>query len=350
MPGLEGKEGRLLAWIGAFLSGRTQKVSIGNALSEPSFVTSGVPQGSVLGPPLFLVYINDLPDCVEEDSKVDIFADDSKFHLCRKDAENSSLLSTLKNFDQWADSWQMNVALDKCHVFSAGNLRLPACSYALNGQELTPVTEIRDIGIHLTPDFKTTTHCARIAASASSRSFLVLKSFSSNKAVLLIRAYKTYIRPLLESATPVWSPYLKKDIFSVEKVQAAFTRKVCLRCGIPFENYAERLTALNLHSLEYRRIVFDLCMVFNIIHRSVDLPVNAFFSFKDSCYAMRGHPLQLKKTETPHHQFRQHAFPIRVINIWNSLPEAVVLSPSLFSFKLALDKVDLSPFCSIYNM
>ena len=206
------------------------------------------------------------------------------------------------------------------------------------------------IGVHLSPDFKTSTHCAKIAAAASSRSFLVLKSFSSNDATLLIRAYKTYVRPLLESATPVWTPYLKKDITLVEKVQAAFTRKVCLRCGIPFENYSGRLIALNLHSLEYRRIFFDLCMVFKIIHRLVDLPFNCFFSFKDSIYSMRGHSLQLKKTEFPKHQYRQHSFAIRVVNAWNSLPESVISSSSLALFKSALDKVNLSSFCCVYDL
>ena len=122
-----GVEYELLNWVSSFLSGRTQQVCIGNELSNGILVESGVPQGSVLGPLAFLLYINDIVNCNLGLTKCKLFADDSKFY-CTQDLtiSNHDLSSTLTMFEHWAGTWQMSIAFHKCYVQSIGNLNIPS--------------------------------------------------------------------------------------------------------------------------------------------------------------------------------------------------------------------------------
>ena len=167
---------------------------------------------------------------------------------------------------------------------------------------------------------------------------------------MLLFAYTTYVRPLVESSTVVWSPWRKMDNLAIEKVQQYFTRAICRRASIAYNNYSHRLVILGLKSLEYRRIYFDLCMCFNIYYKLVDLDFNNFFSVKTiSPYPTRVHSCQLdlsvKSLKSPAYQ--RNFFSIRVVKIWNALPETVVTASNIDSFKFRLDLVDLYPFCTL---
>ena len=261
----------------AFLSDRSQQVAVGSALSASLPVLSGVPQGSILGPTFFLVYINDVVTTVERTCSFKLYADDSKFSQSRRDDENGPLVRTLGNFCEWAQSWQLRVAYEKCSVFSCGNLSLPELPYSLSGHQLDNVSRMRDIGVMMSSDLKSSAHCASIAASAHPRAHLIMKYFQCSNCDLLVRAFKTYVRPLLESCTPAWSPYLSKDIICIEKVQKTFTRRVCQRTGVTHADYSQRLSLLKLESLELRRLKFDMTMVFKIVRQLVDLSFDDFF-------------------------------------------------------------------------
>ena len=99
--------GSLLAWIGSFLANRTQRLSVGGKLSDTANVSSGVPQGIVLGPPLFVAFINDAPECVEIGCDSKFFADDGKFYISRNSLSCDPLVQTLENFANFADKWQL---------------------------------------------------------------------------------------------------------------------------------------------------------------------------------------------------------------------------------------------------
>ena len=99
----------------------------------------------------------------------------------------------------------------------------------------------------------------------------ILRAFSSKNVWTLLKAFITYVRPKLEYNSPVWNPYLKKDTFLLESVQKKFTRNVFLRCNIPFRSYADRLDKLEIKSLEYQRLQFDIILMFKIYHKLSDL-------------------------------------------------------------------------------
>lgn len=257
---------------------------------------------------------------------------------------------TLTKFTTWADIWQLRVAYDKCNVLSLGNLnRIPCNSYTLSSNVLTHTQIVRDIGINISSDFKFSKHCAKIVAKAQSRAYLLKKCFHSNNPLLLTKAFKIYIRPMLEADTQVWSPHLLKDIKLVEKVQRQFTKAICGRCNISYTDYKDRLSKLSLESLELRRVKFDLYMVYKIINNLVDLPVNSIFTFATSNYNTRGHPLRLNYQDVAINNQTLNFFSNRVVKWWNSLDESVILSPSFNLFKIRLDSVNLLQFCKIYN-
>ena len=114
------------------------------------------------------------------------------------------------------------------------------------------------LGVYVSSDFKPGIHCSSIAAKAYSRCSLLLKGFHTSDVSILLRVFKTYVRPLLEFNTPVWNPWLFKDIEHIEGVQCYFTREIYKRARLPRMDYASRLANLNLSSLEYRRVYFDL--------------------------------------------------------------------------------------------
>ena len=144
-------------------------------------------------------------------------------------------------------------------------------SYSLCGITLEQVSYIRDLGVYVSSDFKPGIHCSSIAAKAYSRCSLLLKGFHTSDVSILLRVLKTYVRPLLEFNTPVWNPWLFKDIEHIEGVQRYFTREFYKRARLPRMDYASRLANLNLSSLEYRRVYFDLTMCYKIVNKLLDI-------------------------------------------------------------------------------
>ena len=129
---------------------------------------------------------------------------------------------------------------------------------------ISTCTSVKDLGVFISNDLKWSFHIAQIRGVASICSNHILKRFSSRNIRTLRKAFVTYVRPKLEYNTPVWSPYLYKDIIAVESIQKNFTRRVCMRCDIPFTSYSDQLIKLNLKSLEYHRLEFDLILVYKI--------------------------------------------------------------------------------------
>ena len=143
------------------------------------------------------------------------------------DKNNVHFCNTLDNFYNWTIKWQLLIAYDKCNYFSIGPKSIDKSTYYLGHVLLEEDDDIRDIGITMSRNLKFSSHCTKLASQAYSKAFLILKCFTSCNVALLIRAFLIYVRPLLESCTPVWSPFLLKDIVIIEKIQKYYTRVVC---------------------------------------------------------------------------------------------------------------------------
>ena len=228
------------------------------------------------------------------------------------------------------------------------SLTSSAQHYTLSDKALCPVSEVRDLGIHLDDKIFFASHYKKISSKAYSRAYLVLKSFVSNDPILLVKAFCVYVRSLLEFSTQLWNPQKKIDILLIERVQKYFTRKVCKRCKISYSDYSSRLDQLNLNSLERRRLIFDLTFMYKIFHGLVDVPITDFFSRPIVAHSTRGHSYKVCLTGRANCNVRAHFFNYRIINVWNSLPESIVNASSLASFKSKIREFDVSSFCKLF--
>ena len=336
-----GITGNLLFWLTAFLSSRYQKVRIGSALSECCAVLSGVPQGSVLGPLLFNLYINDLTDFSSPFSNSKLYADDVKIYTEICDPSSFQHLQLyLDHIQIWATDWQLTISESKCSVLqlsvSKSDLRP---NFRLFNTPILSVDSVCDLGITIDSNLCFRKHISILVCKAKQRSALIHRCFVSKRISNLIKAFKIYVRPLLECSPQIWSPVNKGLINLIESVQRAFTKR------LPgFQNicYADRLVKLQLQSLEHRRLVYDLILCFNIVHGFSALTFSDFFSLPNSTN-LRGHSLRLA-VPLARNNIRKHFFAVKIVPIWNSLPDSLVTSSTTSLFKSRLAKHNLSSF------
>ena len=338
-----GITGLMLKWIAAFLSNRSQTVNINGSVSNPVSVTSGVPQGSVLGPLLFLIYINELPDVVKN-CKIKLFADDSKIYFMGKKGELANLLQDdLERVFEWCDSVQLSIALEKSAVLHLGSSHNPRANFVISNHAIPSVEEIKDLGVIMSSDFKFSKHCNKIAKNAYSVMHGIYRGFVSRDQTFLTNMYKTYCRPKLEYATPVFNPCSIENIKTLEGVQRCFTRRIP---SVATLSYPHRLNQLNLESLELRRLKYDLVMVYKILNGFVDVDWRDFFTISQT--KTRGHSFKLHKPPF-NTNYRKFFFSIRCIDSWNSLPTHVVESKSIVVFRNSLDKLSLNHFLKVFS-
>ena len=204
--------GPILKWIKAFLADRTQFVKINNSSSDNLNVTSGVPQGSVLGPALFIYFINDLP-AVVQNSKVKVFADDTKVYNSANSQEKvDNLQNAIDELYQWTQKWLLMFNKEKCKILHLGkNNSKHEYFVGLNNDRIAlEETDLeKDLGIYIDPDLNFKKHIKNIVKKASYSSYKILKNFSFRHSSVLIPLFKTLIRPILEYGNSIWSNGLK---------------------------------------------------------------------------------------------------------------------------------------------
>lgn len=331
-----GIKGPVLNWIKDFLLNRKQKVTINGCTSKWENVTSGIPQGSVLGPVLFIIYINDLPDVIQNLSK--IFADDTKMYSkINNRTDSTKLQDDLDNLIIWSEKWQMAFNVDKCKVIHYGQNN-PQNPYTMmkDGErtKLTEDTEEKDLGVLFDRGLKFSNHIAACVNKANRMVGLIRRSFKYMDNKVFIQLYKALIRPHLEYANVVWNPMLIGDLEHLEKVQRRATKMVP---AIKDRTYEDRLQILELPTLVYRRKRGDMIQVYKILHNLEDIEPSSLLQ-QSGKTSTRGHSMKLLKQHC-RTKTRQNFFSQRVVNDWNSLTEEVVQAPSINAFKNRLDKL-----------
>ena len=327
----------ILGWIKAFLTDRKQQVQVNGSKSEWMDVTSGIPQGSVLGPVLFVIYINDLPDCIH--SETYLFADDTKiFRTITSEEDCKILQEDLKSAVLWSEKWLLRFHPDKCKSMSVGNPRGLKFQYELNiegkAHKMLSTENEKDIGVTIDPSLNFEKHINEKVNKANSIFAVIRRSYMYLDKETFKPLYIALIRSHLEYANNVWSPYKQKDIDIIENVQRRATKQVI---GLRDLSYPERLKLLNLPTLTHRRTRGDMIEVYKLLHNKYDTDVSTLLKLRSAQSSLRGHSLTLFKPRV-NRNLRQNSFTIRVIDTWNSLPQQVVEAPSVNSFKNRLDK------------
>ena len=252
-----GIKGKVAAWIRSWLTGRKQRVKIGGKASGWREVLSGVPQGSVLGPILFNIFINDLDEEVLNTQVTKKFADDTKVAQVIKSESNAAeLQDTLIRLTAWAQRWGMEFNVAKCHVMHIGR-KNPRHPYKMNGVALSTTEEERDIGVMVTDNLKPAAQCRKAAHTANTVLGQILRAFHYRDRHVFLNLYKQYVRPHLEFSVASWSPWNQGDIETLEKIQKKAVQAIS---GLRGHSYEEKLEELGLKSLVERRkeMVADL--------------------------------------------------------------------------------------------
>ena len=332
MTGL-GITGSTLAWVEAFLSHRMQRVHVEGSYSSWTNVISGIPQGSVLGPILFVIFINDMPDTVE--SMCQLFADDAKLfsnvHI-RNESNITKLQEDLDKLVKWSETWQLPFNIKKCISLHIGRNN-PWHQYKMNGKRLNQVYEEKDLGILMDNELKFHKHTSAVVKKASRNLGIIKKSFLFLDASTLSTLYKSLVRSHLEYGNVVWGPTYKGDIIAVERVQRRATKLIREIKHLPYE---ERLKSLRLPSLCHRRRRGDMIFTYKLHMDKLGIDKKEFFTSPPN-RLVRGHQFRIMKQKATK-TCRISSYANRVIADWNSLPTKVISANTTDMFKDYLDE------------
>ena len=330
-----GIQGEVLNWTKSFLSNRKQQVSVNGSKSTWEQVVSGVPQGSVLGPILFVLYINDLPKSVQ--SNIKLFADDTKlFRRVQGIEDCHALQDDIDSLENWSKNWLLKFHPQKCKVLRLGKHQ-QTFEYTMKDREGNPLiletTEVeKDLGVQIDSKLSFKTHITAAAKKGNMIVGLIRRSFSFLDLNTFPLLYRSLVRPHLEYANTIWAPRLKADKFLIEQVQHRATKMVPGLGDLPYE---ERLRRLKLPSLAHRRLRGDVIEMYKYTHGKYNVDTS-WLQLKKH-HLTRGHPLQLEKQHC-NLEVRSNVFSQRAVQSWNSLPEEVACAPSLNAFKARVDK------------
>ena len=322
-----GIDGLMGNWVGAFLRGRKQRVILGDEESSWQSVTSSVPQGSVLGPLLFVIFINDLPEGLT--NRLLMYADDSKIIAESELNKENGLQEDLNKVVDWCDTWSMSLNAAKCKVMHCGKNN-PTRAYWIGDTPLAITEKEKDLGVIITSNGKFSEQAEAAVGKANRMLGVMRKTFRYFDIRLFNIIYPTFVRPHLEFASAVWNSLSVKDTRRIEGVQRRATKMVTELRGM---DYNLRLKELGLTTLETRRKRGDLIQIFKIVKglEEVELGVRIGKSRPGL-----SHMHQIGR-DNGKCTLRSDFLPNRTATTWNLLPSHVVNAEKVNSFKARLD-------------
>ena len=289
-----GVRGHILDWIRAFLTDRTQQVVLDGATSTTVPVGSGVPQGSVLGPLLFIIYINDLPDYIKH-CKVRLFADDCVLYRSVVNYNDTLLIQEdLLSLQMWSHDWLMNFNVSKCHSMNITQSKNYINTiYYFNDTPLSAVDHCKYLGATLQSDLNWDRHIQQKVSKANSMLALVQRNLKISSIKTKELAYKALVRPHLEYASTVWSPWQQGLTKSIEKVQRRAARFV-LNNYYYTSSVSNMLSELQWDSLELRREKSRLCMFYKSLSGLVAFPIHEYIQPSATLMTRGSHPYKIQ--------------------------------------------------------
>ena len=314
-----GISGNLLKWFVTYLSNRKQLVSINGSRSSILPVLSGVPQGSILGPLLFLIYINDLPQCISS-GNVFLFADDTKCsHSITSITDSLQLQTSLTSLSVWSSKWNLHFNTSKCILmqFHRANQTIIDFNYQLRQQTISANTTHKDLGLILHRNLNWTNHYEHICSTSYRILGLLKRTFSSYSSVLVKKKlYLSLVRSQLSYGSQLWRPALIKDILKLERIQRRAT-KFLLGCTL---DYRDRLIKLNILPLMYYFELADILFLINSLKNPTSrFNICNFVKIQDNTNTRSSDKLTFK------HIFcssclESHFYFNRIPRLWNRLP------------------------------
>ena len=326
-----------LSWISDFLTKRTISVRVGSTLSPQHTISAGVPQGSHLGPVLFLVFINDLPSHVH--LPTELYADDALIHetLTRNTTatNTTALQGAVNNAEQWALSWNGRFGHEKTKLLNIGKTR--DTPLVIDSHPIEAVAQHKHLGIIFTPDLKWTTHIQAVIRNASKRAGLLRWMSHHLRGPLTTKLYLSFVRPTMEYASPLWHGSIREeDALQLERIQTAVAR--CILQAPWRTPKSELLQALDWPSLRWRREIASLCLLHRLLNLQQEPLTNClppFASSRNPRSQRKPKQLILPAARTTRHTT---SFFFSASVAWNTLPAHIQNLTNAQQFRKALTK------------
>ena len=262
----------IINWIEQWLPDRRQRVVVDGEVSSWKPVLSGVPQGSVLGPILFLVYINDLEEGVS--GKILKFADDTKlFRKVKEIEDNFFLQDDIDKLVKWSEKWQILFNFGKCKCLHTGSGNT-GMNCEMGGTILSKTVKEKVLEVTMNANMKLSKLCRIAACKGNQVLGMIRRNITYKEKSLIIPLYKAIVRPHLEYCIQAWNPHLRKDVKTLEKIKRRATKLIPELRDLTYE---ERLKECGLTTLETRRIMGDQIEVFKILNGYENIDSNIFF-------------------------------------------------------------------------
>lgn len=327
---------QLVTWIEDFLHDRTMYVSVKGSNSATVIVKSGIPQGSVLGPTLFVLYVNDIPRCLTSPSK--LAADDLKIHRgVKKKEDNEILQEDIARLCKWCDTWLLCPNPSKCACMHLGQ-KNRQYTYSIRMKDsvisIPKSTCEKDLGVLVDSGLSFGKHIEDTTKKCQKLLWAIRRSISTRKAEPIKMLYGALIRPHLEYCNSALILRKKKDMRALENIQRRVTKMVTSIRNLPYE---ARLSELNLQSIKYRRDRGDMIMVHKYFRTAEERRLKKLLpAAEGKTRETRGHYLKLKR-KNARTDMRRNSFSHRVVAPWNSLSQSVVEAKTVHTFKNRLD-------------
>ena len=328
-----GIDGMVNRWIEDFLQNRHQAVVVDGLKSTNKPVVSGVPQGSVLGPCLFLFYINDIADNLHSTTR--LFADDTMLYITVSSQSDADLLqSDLDTLARWESTWMMEFHPGKCEVITVSRGRNPIhYKYTLHGQELNHVDSTKYLGVHITKDLRWDRHIDAIANKANKSLNFLRRNIKIGNPQIKQQAYKALVRPILEYGQTVWDPHTASAAQRLEAVQRRAARFVTNRYRRT-SSVTNMIEHLQWEPLTARRHHARLVMFYKIHTERVAIQMPLQSKNRRAPTRNENSPSYVIPSSTTDYH-RLSFFP-RTVREWNCLPDSTVRMPSVDTFKASL--------------
>ena len=315
-----------MKWIDAFLCFRQQRVVVNGVKSDWAPVVSGVPQGTVLGPLLFSLHINDIMSDIE--SEIRLFADDCVCYREIKDIEDT--LKLQKDIDRlgiWARKWGMRFQPVKCNMMQLTNKHNKIqASYTLEGTVLENVDSIKYLGVTITSDLKWNSHIRNVCSKANrTLGFLRRNLFSCPKDVKEA-AYKSMVRPILEYGSTVWDPHYNGLNDELENVQKRAARFVTRNYSYETGSMTGILEELKWETLQKRRKDNRVILLYKGLKGKARIPTDDLIPKNRRC--RNQHSLVFQIPTASIDAYLKSFFP-QTIRDWNVLPDSLISSAEL---------------------
>ena len=333
-----GVSGSLLQWFRSFLTTREQRVVINGHSSDWSHVSSGIPQGSILGPLLFILCVNDISSVVQ--SNVKMFADDVTLYTTVLTTEDCiQLQNDLDSVSRWYNRWQMKLNPHKCELLCISNKHVPPkFDYMLSGSQLNWHTSVRYLGLHINSTLSWNDHCSTIAAKATRILNFLRRTMYSCSKDSKHKCFRAFVLPILEYACQVWNPHTQKCIKQLETIQCRGAKWVCGAQYNPSNftwtpSSSQCCTILKWPPLADRRKFRIIQTVHDIVHQHSCIDFNRYFTVLSTC--TRSHCLSLFYRQASINAFR-YSFFVNSIFLWNCVSYSILSIHDRVSFKSRL--------------